>query len=366
MPQNKRIIVFYSEGPTYWVHLEPLVRHLLSDHDVPVCYLSSSPADPGLDFLGGHGAAFLIGDGAVRNVLFKNFPSGVLVMTMPDLQSFHIERSVHPVHYVYVHHSIVSTHMVYRPEAFDHFDTIFCVGPHHISETRKREQQCGLPAKNLFEHGYGRLDSISATASARPQSTRSAAAPLRLLLAPSWGEHGLLETQGLALVEILLRAGFHLTVRPHPQTARLSPTVIAALRKRYSHHSAFVFEEDVASAESLYSADIMISDWSGAALEFAYGLERPVLFVDVPRKVRNPGYASLDIDPLEVRVRDVIGEILAIDRLEEAPQYIKKLNDDRHLVRERIRDSRRRWVYNRGKSGALGAARLVEIAARIA
>ena len=32
----------------------------------------------------------------------------------------------------------------------------------------------------------------------------------------------------------------------------------------------------------------MVSDWSGVAMEFAFGLERPVLFIDVPRKTNNP------------------------------------------------------------------------------
>ena len=32
----------------------------------------------------------------------------------------------------------------------------------------------------------------------------------------------------------------------------------------------------------------MVSDWSGAALEYSFGLKKPVIFLDLPKKVNNP------------------------------------------------------------------------------
>lgn len=366
LSQSRPYLSFYSEGPAYWVHLEPLVRHLLSDHKIPLCYLSSSPEDPGLAFVKGRGGeAFLIGDGAIRTVLFKSFPPSVLVMTMPDIDLFQIKRSVHPVHYVYVHHSMVSTHMGYRPASFDYFDTIFCAGPHHVAETRAREKLLHLPTKQLFEHGYGRLDNIMATATVSPGAKPSDGRPLRILLAPSWGPNGLLETKGLAVTDILLGAGFHLTVRPHPETARLSPSAIAELKSGYFGHPSFVLENGVTSADSLFSADIMISDWSGVAMEFAFSMERPVLFIDGPRKMRNPDYRALEIDPLEVQVRNSIGEILAADRLQELPQAIEALLSTQHIIQRKIRAVRGRYVFNLRNSGAAGARYLAKLHAHL-
>lgn len=361
--EKEKHIVFYSEGPTYWVHLEPLVQHLLSDHQVPVCYLSSAPDDPGLDCLKAYSTAFLIGDGAVRNVLFKTLPNSVLVMTMPDLNTFHIKKSDNSVHYVYVHHSINSTHMIYNSHAFDHFDTIFCVGPHHITETRKQEQLYNLPVKNLFKHGYGRLDTLTSLASSihDGHSSINVGRPLHILLAPSWGNNNLLTDHGEALADNLLREGFHLTIRPHPQTVLQSPSTLSKLRNMYSKNPYFVLEDNVVSAESLFLTDILISDWSGVATEFAYCLERPVLFIDAPRKINNPNYLSLDIEPLEIHIRNVIGSVLSLDSLHKVPEEIKRLNKDRHLIKEKIRKSSNHWIYNRGTSGAKGAKELVKI-----
>ncbi len=83
----------------------------------------------------------------MRTVFFSTLDVDILAMTMPDLETFHIKRSQNGVHYAFVPHSIVSTHMVYRNGAFDHFDTVFCAGPHHVAEVRKHEAMRNLPKK---------------------------------------------------------------------------------------------------------------------------------------------------------------------------------------------------------------------------
>ena len=58
------------------------------------------------------------------------------------------------------------------------------------------------------------------------------------------------------------------------------------------------FEQNVAGHDSLLASDVMISDWSGAALEYAFGLEKPVLFIDMPKKINNPEHDRIDCPPL--------------------------------------------------------------------
>ena len=125
----ERSIVFYSEGAAYWVHFEPIVDYLVDKLGRTICYVSSSPDDPGLHQGILRILPFCIGEGSVRTMWFSWLQADVMVMTMPDLQSFHIKRSRWRVHYVYVYHSLVSTHMIYRAGAFDHYDTVFCAGP---------------------------------------------------------------------------------------------------------------------------------------------------------------------------------------------------------------------------------------------
>jgi len=311
LPRSQRRLTFYSEGKNYWPHLEGLVKEVLVSSDIPVCYISSGEDDPGLSLERPNYRTFRTNEGFARNWLFENINTDIMVMTMPDLHNYQVKRSKHNVHYVYVQHSLVSLHMCYRKGAFDHYDTIFCAGPHHVKEIRAMEKTYNLPRKNLVEHGYGRLDTIIEEGKKRPKKEKPVDAPKHILIAPSWGSEGTIES-GIAenIVDQLIEQGCQVTLRPHPQTVKFSKDKIDAVLKKYDDNPLFAYEVNVAGQDSLHDSDIMISDWSGAALDYAFGLNKPVLFVDVPRKVNNPDYEELGIEPFESFIRDKIGIIV--------------------------------------------------------
>jgi hypothetical protein len=124
LPAAERRVVFYSEGRTYVGFLAPVMESLAERHGDRVCYLTSDANDPFLVSGDQRFRSFYIGRGAAMITAFQTLKATVLVMTAPDLNSFHIKRSVHPVHYAYLFHSMVSSHMIYREGAFDHFEAI--------------------------------------------------------------------------------------------------------------------------------------------------------------------------------------------------------------------------------------------------
>ena len=358
-----RSVVFYAEDEGSWAHFERIIGELTDNFARDVCYLTSSETDPVLATRRGRLHAFYVGAGSVRTWLFLALRCGVLTMTMPSLESFHIKRSrVAPVHYAYLFHSLASSHMIYLEDAFDHYDTILCSGPHHRLEVRAREAAAGLPPKRLVDVGYGRLDTILAESGrlSTGESPRKDSAT-RVLVAPSWGPNGLLETRAVELVRTLLDAGFRVTVRPHPMTTCKRPDVIDSLRTSFGARADFELETTVATWKSLREADVMISDWSGVALEYAFGFERPVLFVDVPRKVNNPNYGDLGCEPLEVTVRGEVGEVIAPGSLETIPDTVRAMRRERERYVRRIRDARSRHVFNVGASGRRGAEAILEM-----
>ncbi len=358
VPVQQRRIVIYSEGRGYWTHFEPVFRALRDTHGETVLYVTSDPDDP-LRIDPPRGLVpFCIGEGSIRTLFFAGLQARVLLMTMPDLHSYHIKRSPHDVHYVYLHHSMVSTHMIYRAAAFDHFDAVLCVGPHHVQEIRAREKAKGLPAKTLVEAGYGRLDSILADRCSDSTGITDAD-PDQIIVAPSWGEHALLERHGAAVIGPLLNAGFNVVLRPHPRTRKLNPTVLEAITAEFSGHERFQLDENTDGKQTLMDSALMVSDWSGAALEFALGLERPVLFVDVPRKVLNPEYEALGIEPLEASIRTQIGELVPETALDTLGAVASQMMSDNRAWPERIRQVREQNIYHCGKSGNVAAAYLV-------
>ena len=311
LPKNHRQITFYSEGESYWPHLERLLASTLEETDRSVCYLSSSLDDPGLRVEHRRLKTFFIGMGFVRDYLFQNIDTDMMVMTMPDLQNFQVKRSRHPVHYVYVPHSLVSLHMVYRQGAFDHYDTIACAGPHHVQEMQAIVKNHNLPPKNLLSLGYPHLDRLIEEAKTHPRSGQKTPSQGKtILVAPSWGSKGIVESGlGHRLVDELLSLGHQVILRPHPQTIRFASKQVAIIVQQHKGNPAFTFESSVVGQESLHQSDMMVSDWSGAAIEYAFALEKPVIFCDVPRKVNNPDYQEIDQEPIEVSIREKIGTI---------------------------------------------------------
>ena len=89
-----------------------------------------------------------------------------------------------------------------------------------------------------------------------------------------------------------------------------------------------------------------------------------MLFIDVPRKVNNPDYTRMTAVPIEVAVREQIGDVLAPDRLDEAPARLRTLLAAPDAFAGRARELREKWVYNVGESGPRGAEIILDLVER--
>lgn len=360
LPSEKRSIVFYAEDASSWRYFEPIISQLCRFHRKEICYITSSNTDPVLDRSDSQLQSFYIGTGTVRTIFFLFLRADAMVMTMPDLGTYQIKRSNNPVKYIYVYHSIISTHMAYRPGAFDNYDQILCVGPHHTDEIRAAEEFYGIKPKLLLDGGYVILDSIIETTQGSKKSLPDGSK--RILIAPSWGSEGLIESVGLVLVAVLLKAGYRVTVRPHVMTIRQRHPALSEMQERFANDADFQLDLGLASQGTVSDTDLLISDWSGAALEYALGLEKPVIFVDVPRKVNNPNFEDIPQVPIEVILRAEVGEVVPLDRLADVPAVIERLCENPGLWRGRMQELREKWIYNLGCSAEVMAAHIARAA----
>jgi hypothetical protein len=362
LPRGKRRIVFYAESGQDWHHWRDVIAHLTGAVGETISYVSSDPTDPGLHQASLRIHPFCVGSGLWRLWFFQSLEADVLVTQLLDLDNLDLKRSIHPVHYVYVFHSLISTHMADHADSFDHYDTILCAGPHQMREIRKREELHHLRPKQLVPHGYARLEHLLACR----RDPADPEAGIHVLLAPSWGPQTILPICGLELTGTLLDAGFRVTLRPHHQTRRMTPAVIDRIVDRYRSHPQFAIVEAMGESDSLFDAHVMITDWSGAGQDFGLGLEKPVLFIDVPAKARNDTWPELGMEPFESLVRDKLGAILRPDRIREAPEVIRRLARDPMRLRQHAEVLRREWVFNPGRSGAAGAEAIARVARAVA
>jgi YidC/Oxa1 family membrane protein insertase len=363
LPISSRQIVIYSESSQDWHHHESLIRHLTGVLGKVVCYVSSDETDPGLTQGSASILPFFIGAGLFRIIFFHTLQADVMLTQLLDLDNLDLKRSVHPVHYIHMFHSMVSTHMADRADSYDHYDTILCAGPHHIREIRKRESMHKLKPKQLIEHGYARLEQLIDEHREPPELDGQI---IHVLLAPSWGEQSILNLCGEELSAILLEAGFRLTLRPHFQTRWNTPEVIDRIVHRFGDHPRFTLVEEMSESDSLYDSQVMITDWSGAGIDYGLGLEKPVLYIDVPPKSRNSTYRELEIEPFESLIRESIGVILMTEKIATAPDVIRELLENPQQFREQVRSLRRKSVFNLGHSAKVGAIAVARIADEIA
>ena len=351
LDQTEKQIVFYSENQDSMFIFKSLIDELINQ-DITICYVTSSKDDPNLKSSNEKIKTFCIGEGITRTKFFLNLKADILIMTMPDLGTSYVKRSkVYPVHYVFMFHAIASTHLVYKKNAFDNYDSILCVGNFQIDEIRSREKLYKLDAKNLIETGYSHLDNLIKKYSTNKQIPIND--PIQVLIAPSWSDDGLFETAIEKNISILLDSGFKVTLRPHPMTQKKSEKKINFLNQKFSSNSNFILEKNIPNFDSFVKSDIMITDWSGAAIEYAFTLERPVLFIDVPKKIHNPDYEKLPEIPLEISIRDKIGEIISLSDMEVLPEKIQILCQNPDIIKSKIQKIRGELIANLGNSSKI-------------
>ncbi|HLF29868.1 MAG TPA: CDP-glycerol glycerophosphotransferase family protein [Xanthomonadales bacterium] len=367
LPWEWRNLVFYSESGQDWHQFSRLIDELNNRWGRKLCYVTSDPGDPGLSRQHDNFLALCIPEGLFLTLFFQVSQADVFVLTMMDLGNLHLQRSLYPVHYVYLFHSMGSTHMVDHANSFDHYETLFCTGPHQVTEIRKREEMHQLPAKHLFAYGHPRLEQVMREGTAHQaaptaQHDPGPGRPPVILIAPTWGDTSLFNVCGAELITVLLAADFHVIMRPHYQSQRLSPAVIKSLRESFSANPHFEYVDQMGETNSILRSDLLISDWSAMALEYALGLEKPVLFIEVPRRIRNPNWQELGIEPIESSIREQIGTVVSPANLEQVPQVIDDLLARSGEFVARMRKLRKLLVFRLGHSVPDGAAEIVRLA----
>jgi len=353
-PNADRTITFYSEHESYYAYFDGLLSAINRQIETKVCYITSDPDDPILTNGDRRVHAFYLNK--LLPFFMKMVECKIFVMTLTDLDQYHLMRSTNDVHYVYVFHAMNSIHMCYRHGAFDHYDSIFCTGPYQIKELQREAELRNIRPRQLVEAGYSRVERIH-SAWIEKQATKQSRGRT-ILIAPSWAANNVLESYGIELVNSLLSAGLRVIVRPHPETSRRFPKLLAKFEASYGEHSDFLLERSVRTDESLLAADVLITDWSGIALEYAFGTERPVLYIDVPRKVHNDRYEELGIEPFEASMREKLGLVVPPEELGDIVQKIEQLITDHSMYRDRIVNLRSKHVFNFGNTNEVGAAHI--------
>ena len=357
---NNKHLVFYSERSGFYRYYKDIIETLLKKTSVRIHYVTNDPKDQIFE-LAKSEPRILPYYVSVRKMvtLMMRLECDICVMTTPDLDNFYLKRSLmkKDIEYVFVPHDPSSAHMGFRDHALDHFDTVFMTGPHIKDEVRATEKLYGTKEKTLVEFGYPLMDDLVEGYRSLPPRTEG---PAQILIAPSWQEDNLLDSCADDLIRSLYGAGYKVIVRPHPEYAKRWPDRLQLLKERWSAEEGerLVFEYDFSSGSSVYSSDLLITDWSGIGIEFGLATGKPVMFVNTKMKVENPNWEAVGIVPQEIRLRSILGRAIEKSEAASADTVAAALLAEGHSD-EKAQELRENYFYHTGTHGLYGARYLI-------
>lgn len=357
---NKHL-VFYSESSGFYKYFRGLIEELLRRTNIVIHYVTSDPKDQIFTITQTQPRIkpYYIGEKKLITLMMK-MDADMVVMTLSDLDNYHIKRSYvrRDVEYVYTFHYPLSTHMVLHTGALDHYDTIFCVGEFQFDEIRFCEQLHGTPEKRLIACGYGLLEDLCREYEQLSEAERERK---KVLIAPSWQAENLLDTCIGQVLEQLLGRGYQVVVRPHPEYRKRYRPQLEQLVERYADYTGgdLEFELDFTGSQSIYDSDLVITDWSGTAYEFAFVTRKPALFINTPPKIHNSEYGQYPMQPLELTLRSQVGAELELDKLDYLAELAEDLLNNQTLYGEKISRVLADTVSNFRSSASVGAQYII-------
>ncbi len=353
--ENKQI-VFYSEKNGFYKYFRDVIETIQRRTDVIIHYISSDPNDEIFSLTSDTFRTYYIEEKLM--VLMMRMDADIVVMTTPDLQKYYIKRSMvrDDVEYVYMDHGMNSVNLMLRKGALDAFDTVFCANANVMEELRAQEKVYGLKEKNLVPYGYAMIDNMIRAYEKQPPARND---PPVILIAPSWQEDNIMDSCIDGLLLSLLPMQYRVIVRPHPQYVRHYPEKLQALQEKYASSPNFTLQTDFSSNETVFNADILVTDWSGTAYEYSFTTLKPCLFINTPMKVMNPDYRDIDVTPFDLSIRRQIGISLEPDQINQIAPAVQRLLHEQAFSPDSISALRSQSLYNIGKAASVGADYLI-------
>ena len=343
-------IVFYSEGSGFYKYFKGAIEYLLTNSDATIHYVTNDPDDQIFEAAKERPRIqpYYIGEKRAITLMMK-MDADIVVTTLEDLETFYIKRSYvrKDIEYVFMFHHMMSCHLTPTKTAYDAYNTLLCIGPHQVAEVRRAEELYGLPAKNLVEAGYDLIDEEIAAYEALEKHDND---KRTVLIGPSWQEGNVLDSCFDGLMDGLLGRGWRVIVRPHPEYTKRYRARWEALQARYADvpEDELYFERDFSSNETIWTSDVLITDWSSVACEFAFSTLKPCIFVDTPMKVGNPDWEELGIVPTDISLRNEVGVSFPPENVAQIGETIEDIFANWSEWHDKIDSVRSGFIFNIG------------------
>ncbi len=353
---DNKHLVFYSESSGFYKYYRRMIEWLTSHSNVKIHYITNDPNDIIFEIAKTNKQIlpYFIGENKLIP-LFLKMEAKMVIMTVPDLDNFHIKRSYvdKNVEYVFMDHALSSINMLNRKGALDHYDTIFCAGQHVCDEVIATENLYDLPHKKLVECGYGLMEDLTESYNTWCAENGGRVCEDFILLAPSYQKDNILDSCLDTVVDGLKKC-LKVIIRPHPQYVRRFPQKWHLIEEKYKDDPMVETQSDFSSNDTIYKAALVVTDWSNISYEFSFSTLRPALLVNTPMKVINPDYKDIGVEPIDISLRKKIGIEVSGKNEDEVYNAASKLINEKVVSAEGLITVRDETLFNFMHSAEVG------------
>lgn len=294
---------FFSENNFIYEYLEPYILNKLKKHKILVI----SFEDLSKEYLNKKNV-FVFKTKLIQELVFLTLKLKYLYSSTPDLGYTIFKRTkFSSCKYIYLSHTPVSMTLIYRPNSFSNFDAVQVTNEYQFKEMNEIKGKNNLKIK-IFKSKY-----LFVKQQQKKISTKKS--EYDVLIAPSWNSNFYNTGCHIKLIELLKKKNLSYRLRPHPMSYKKKE-----IDKKELEEKDVLFDND--KLINFKKFKFIISDWSGIFIEYSLIFRKKAFLINTPKKMVNNDYDKYKNKPIEITMRDTLGESYEIDNI---PQLIDRL-----------------------------------------
>lgn len=346
---NKHLVIYGENGSNY-KYFKGIIDYLIKNSNLIIHYITSDYNDEILNMNITNLKTYYIGEKRLISLMMK-IDSDIVLMTTPDLGKYHIKKSYvrKDIEYIFIPHGIGNHNLFGRKGSLDNFDTLFALDKYQKEEYLQGNKVYHLNRK-LVDIGYPLLDEMKKEYKNKNNKT--------IVIAPSWQKDNIIDLCINDIVDSLSK-NYKVIVRPHPHYLKHNKNKMHELKEHYKNNKNVIIQDNLTTIKDVLESEILITDWSAIAYEYAYTTLKPVLFINTPMKTINKDYKELGIRIFDFDIRKTIGKSIELNELKNIEKEVKEMIKSKGKYSKKIDEFYKDSVYNINSSSEVAAKYIV-------
>jgi YidC/Oxa1 family membrane protein insertase len=144
-----------------------------------------------------------------------------------------------------------------------------------------------------------------------------------VLIAPSWNSSFYKLGCHILLKKFLIENKISFKLRVHPMSFIKKEISIKEIKQ-------LDIPIDSLNMLNLFKYKYLITDWSGAFIEYAMIFKKKAFLINTPKKIVNQNYLKYENQPIEITLRNILGKTYDIENIKEIASTIKILSQKKN------------------------------------